>query len=51
VNVPLLVVIILGGPALRPLTVTRTLVVGVKSILVVNGCTEISVRFPVTVAA
>jgi hypothetical protein len=49
--VPLLVVIILGGPALRPLPVTRTLVVGVKSIFVVRGWTEMSVRLPVTVAA
>jgi hypothetical protein len=40
-----------GGPALRPEGTSKTSFVGEKRSLVLRGEREISVRFPVTVAA
>ena len=50
-NEPLLLSTTLGGPALRPDDVRRTLVVGLNMIFVFSAWMEISVKFPVTVAA
>src|SRR2546430_4978977 len=48
---PLTVSMARGGPALRPLAVTKTSFVGENMILVFRGDREMSVRFPVTVVA
>src|SRR6266567_5613731 len=42
---------VLGGPALRPLVLTSTSLVGLNWSFVLNGTREMSVRLPVIVAA